>query len=73
MQKICDINSFLPEILLIKESYNLIGQATHLTTSNQKGKPQKLSSLDDHLHAEKLRYHLIPSRDTDEQRIMQSD
>ena len=30
MQKICDINSFLPEILLIKESYTLIGSATHL-------------------------------------------
>ena len=37
MQNIQNIDWFLPEILLIKESCNLIGQETQLATPNQKG------------------------------------
>ena len=32
-----------------------------------------LASLDDYLHAKNLRYQLIPSRDIDVQRILQTD
>ena len=31
------------------------------------------SFFDDYLHVKNLRYHFIPSRDTDDQRILQSD
>ena len=44
-----DIDLFLPEILTIKESFNLIGQETQLTTPNQKYKShtmQKIKSMD---------------------------
>ena len=43
----------------------------YLATSKQKWQYQMLPSLDDYLHAKNLRQQLIPSRDIDNQRILQ--
>ena len=40
---------------------------------NQNWQSQMLPSLDDYIHAKKLRYQLIISRYTDDKRIMQTD
>ena len=40
---------------------------------NQKWQSPMLPSFDDCLHAKNLRYQLIPSRNIDDQRILQSD
>ena len=61
-----DIDWLLSEILMIKDSCNLIGQETHLATPNHKWWPLKLPWR-------KLKYQLILSRGVDDQRILQSD
>ena len=73
MQKNWDTNWLFPEILTIKESWNLIGQQTQLVPPMQKLWSQMLHSHDDYLHATNPRYGLIPSKDIDDQIIMQSD
>ena len=74
-----DINQFYPEIMVIKESCNLIGPEAQLatptkqmTTHNQKWKSQLLNSLGDYLRAKNLRYQLILSSHFDDQRILHS-
>ena len=70
MQKIYHIYWFFPKILIIKESCNLIGQETH------PARPKVVVSgtaFLDYLRTKNLRYQLIPSRYTDNLRILQSD
>ena len=76
MQKIENINWFFQEILVIKESCNLIGREAQLatptkqmTTHNQKWKSQLLTSLGDYFRAKNLRYQLILSSHFDNQKI----
>ena len=57
---------------MIKESRNLIGQEVQLVTPNQKWQPQMVPFLDGYLYAKNLRCQLIPSRDIDDQIILQS-
>ena len=57
---------------MIKESCNLIGQETQLTKLNQKWYSHMLPFFDDCLH-EKIRDQVIPYRDINDQRILQSD
>ena len=64
---------FFPQILMIKEFCNLIGWEAQLATPNQKRKFQMLHFLDSYPHAKNLRHQWIPSGDTDDQRIPQSD
>ena len=56
--------------LMIKESCNLTGQETQLTTSNQMWQSHILPSFDKYLHAKKLRYHLILSSYIHDQKIL---
>ena len=73
MQKRTKITWFFPQILMIKESCNLIGKEAKLATPNQNRKSQLLPFFDDYLHAKIIRSQLIPSRGIDDQRIMQFD
>ena len=57
---------------MIKESCSLIGPEAHLVSPNQKWQSHMLPSLYE-FPAKNLRYRLIPSKDIDDQRIMQSD
>ena len=50
-----DINWFLPEILMIKESYNLIGQKAQLATRAQKISSRMLPSIANYLPAKIFR------------------
>ena len=63
----------IPEILVIKESCNMIGPEALLATPNKKTWSQILISLDDKLDENKIRYQLFLSRDIDDKRILQSD
>lgn len=58
--------------LMIKESCNLTGQETQLTTSNQMWQSHILPSFDKYLHAKKLRYHLILSSYIHDKKILRS-
>lgn len=73
MQKRTKITWFFPQILMIKESCNLIGKEAKLATPNQNRKSQVLPFFDDYLHAKIIRSQLIPSRGIDDQRIMEFD
>ena len=70
MQKILEIDWFLPEILMIKESYNLIEREAQLATSNKKWHSQMLPALLDYLCAKNQRDQLTPSRDIGDQIIL---
>ena len=57
-----------------KKSWNVIEQEAQLATPTQKKKSQELTLLDDCFHAKKnLRYRLIPGRDSDNRKIVQSE
>ena len=60
---------FLPDILIINESYNLTAGEVQLANPTKRGSHKCYFC---NFHAINLRYSLIPSRDTDEQRILQS-
>ena len=55
IQKISEITQFLSEILMIEESYKLIGREAQLAPPNQKWQSQMLTFFDDYLHAKNLR------------------
>ena len=58
---------------MIKESCDLTGREAQLATPNQKWQCQMLPFFDDYLHVKNLRDRLTPSRDLDDQGILQSD
>ena len=53
---------------MLKESYNLIGQETHVTTRSQKWQSQMLLFLDDSLHAKEITYQFTLSGGIDDQK-----
>ena len=57
---------------MIKESCNLIEQEEPLTTSNQKRQGQMLPSLGSYILLKNLKYQLIPCKDIDIGRILDS-
>ena len=64
---------FLQKYMMIKESCNLMGLEVQLAAPNQKWLFQMLPFFDHYLHVKNLRDSLSPSRDIDDQRILQSD
>ena len=54
----------------MKENWNLIGQEARLATPSKEKIFSGTTFVDDCLHAKNLRYQLIPSRDTYDQRIL---
>ena len=58
---------------MIEESWNPIEPEARLGSPNQKWKSHMLPSLDEYLHAKNLTYHLIPSKDIVDQRILHFD
>ena len=58
---------------MMKEKNNLIGREARLVTPNRKWLFQKLPSLHEYIHAQKLRYQSTLSHNIDDQRILQYD
>ena len=60
-------------VIWLDERQNSPGWEAKPATPNQKQLSQNLPSLDNYLHAKNLSYRLTPSRETDDQRILQYD
>ena len=58
---------------MVKESCHLIRIESPLDSPKQKWQFQKLPFTDDYPHDKNLRYHLIPAKDINDQRMLQSD
>ena len=67
------ITWFFQHILIIKESCNLTRWEAQVATIKQNRQSHMLPSLDGYLHAKHLRVPLIPSRDINNQKILQSN